>query len=285
MKKLFLQTSLLCLIYSSVLFSQILNSGFENWTDGEPDNWWSNNVPGVVTGVTQSNESHSGNYAARLDIVDLGGSPYFPLLFAGGDDDGFPVSQRYASLRGYYKFIPTIGTQAFTVSVTLLRLSEYVGGGNFIANTAVANYAEFNCAISYVTSDIPDTVLISIQVIDVSGLPNPATALVDDLSLSGSVDVKEISNNQLPNSYNLLQNYPNPFNPSTKIEYAIHEESFVSLKVYNLIGQEVATLVNQNQKAGTYRADFNADGMQSGIYIAKLNAGGFTRSVKMTLLK
>jgi len=52
-----------------------------------------------------------------------------------------------------------------------------------------------------------------------------------------------------------------------------------------LIGQEVATLVNQYQKAGTYRADFNATGMQSGIYIAKLTAGGFTRSVKMTLLK
>jgi hypothetical protein len=60
-----------------------------------------------------------------------------------------------------------------------------------------------------------------------------------------------------------MQNYPNPFNPSTKIEYTIPEESFVDLKVYNLIGQEVATLVNQHQKAGTYKADFNATGMQS----------------------
>ncbi len=105
------------------------------------------------------------------------------------------------------------------------------------------------------------------------------------LSLGGIVDVKEIANNQVPTSYELLQNYPNPFNPSTKIEYSIPEESFVQLKVYNLIGQEVATLVNQHQKAGTYRADFDAEGMQSGIYIARLTSNSFTRSVKMTLLK
>ena len=113
MKKLFLQISLLCLFHSSLLFAQILNPGFENWTDGEPDNWWSNNIPGMVTGVTQSTESNSGNYAARLGIVNLGGTPHFPLLFAGEDDDGFLVSQRYASLRGYYKFTPTQATQAF----------------------------------------------------------------------------------------------------------------------------------------------------------------------------
>ena len=97
--------------------------------------------------------------------------------------------------------------------------------------------------------------------------------------------LKKLHRGQTPTSYNLFQNYPNPFNPSTKIEYSIPEESFVQLKVYNLIGQEVATLVNQHQKAGTYRADFNAEGMQSGIYIARLTSNGFTQSVKMTLLK
>jgi hypothetical protein len=92
-------------------------------------------------------------------------------------------------------------------------------------------------------------------------------------------------NARIPAKFGLSQNYPNPFNPTTKIEYSIPEESFVNLKIYNLIGQEVATLVNQHQKAGTYRADFNAGGLYSGIYIAKLNAGGISKSIKMTLLK
>lgn len=167
----------------------------------------------------------------------------------------------------------------------MLRLSEYVGGGNFSGSTAVPNYTEFICPITYSTADIPDTVLISIQLFDASGSPNNADALVDDLSLSGSVDVREIISSHQAVSYGLLQNYPNPFNPSTKIEYSIPEASFVILKVYNLIGQEVATLVNHYQKDGVYRAEFNAEGLNSGIYIAKLTANGFSQSIKITLMK
>ena len=152
----------------------------------------------------------------------------------------------------------------------------------------VPNYTEFIVPVDYIDStEIPDTALIYISYLDTAdgcGRLEAELSLMI-LSLGGFVDIKEITNTQTPASYELMQNYPNPFNPSTKIEYSIPEESFVELKIYNLIGQEVATLVNQNQNAGTYRADFNAEGMQSGIYIAKLNANGFTRSVKMTLLK
>lgn len=97
-------------------------------------------------------------------------------------------------------------------------------------------------------------------------------------------DVKEITG-ILPSEFNLSQNYPNPFNPSTLIEYSLTTESFVDLKVYDILGNEVAVLVNEEQNAGTYRANFSGDGLSSGLYIAQITAGNLTQSIKMTLLK
>ena len=83
----------------------------------------------------------------------------------------------------------------------------------------------------------------------------------------------------------LKQNYPNPFNPTTSIQYAISSKQFVTLKVYNLLGREVATLVNENKEAGNYSVNFNASKLPSGVYVYKLQAGSFTQTRKMTLIK
>jgi photosystem II stability/assembly factor-like uncharacterized protein len=88
-----------------------------------------------------------------------------------------------------------------------------------------------------------------------------------------------------PKTFNLAQNYPNPFNPITKISYAIPQNSFVELKVFNLLGQEITTLVNQEKPAGYYEVDFNASNLPTGVYIYKLQAGSFIETRKMILLK
>ena len=89
--------------------------------------------------------------------------------------------------------------------------------------------------------------------------------------------------------FTLLQNYPNPFNPSTKIQYSIGEAAQVSLKVYNLLGQEVATLVNGRQEAGSYAVPFNTNkgtlSLSSGIYFYRLEAGSFVSMKKLILMK
>ena len=85
--------------------------------------------------------------------------------------------------------------------------------------------------------------------------------------------------------YELTQNYPNPFNPTTSIQYAISSKQFVTLKVYNLLGKEVATLVNENKEAGNYMVNFDASILPSGVYIYKLQAGDFVQTRKMTLVK
>ena len=85
--------------------------------------------------------------------------------------------------------------------------------------------------------------------------------------------------------FSLFDNYPNPFNPATSINYSLKNDGFVSLKVYNILGQQVADLVNQNQKAGYYNINFNAFDLPSGVYIYTIKASGFTSGKKMLLIK
>jgi len=85
--------------------------------------------------------------------------------------------------------------------------------------------------------------------------------------------------------FSLSQNYPNPFNPVTRIDYSIKESGFVSLRVYDTIGNEVSTLVNENKPAGSYSVNFNAGSLPSGMYIYRLTSGKFTSSKKLTVIK
>ena len=95
----------------------------------------------------------------------------------------------------------------------------------------------------------------------------------------------ESTRTDLPNDYLLNQNYPNPFNPTTTISYQIPQNSHVILKVYNILGKEVATLVNGQEAAGKYQINFNASNLASGIYLYQLRAGSFIATKKLILLK
>lgn len=91
--------------------------------------------------------------------------------------------------------------------------------------------------------------------------------------------------NETVNGFELNQNYPNPFNPVTNIKFAIPNSGFVSLKVFDITGKEVATLVNENMKSGSYSVDLNAAEWSSGVYIYRLTTNDFTSTKKMTLVK
>jgi len=83
----------------------------------------------------------------------------------------------------------------------------------------------------------------------------------------------------------LAQNYPNPFNPSTTFQFSITKSSHVLLEVFNILGQPVARLVDENLSAGTYRMNFDASALSSGVYLYRLTAGNFTQTMKMVLMK
>jgi len=88
-----------------------------------------------------------------------------------------------------------------------------------------------------------------------------------------------------PDKFALNQNYPNPFNPSTSIEFQLPKESFVTLKIYNILGVEIATLVNEQKAAGFHKINFDAAGLTSGLYIYKISTLNFEQTRKMLLLK
>jgi hypothetical protein len=89
----------------------------------------------------------------------------------------------------------------------------------------------------------------------------------------------------LPTAYNLSQNYPNPFNPSTQIRFDLPERSHVRLQIYNILGQEMHTLVNEDRNPGSYVVEFNAAGLPSGVYFYKITAGNYTAQRKMLIIK
>ncbi|MBA4406497.1 peptidase S8 [bacterium] len=122
--------------------------------------------------------------------------------------------------------------------------------------------------------------------VDVVADPPPQGNIIADNKnndvISLAKDSEEIS---IPTDYALNQNYPNPFNPTTKISYSLPDANFVTLKIYDMLGSEVATLVNENKPAGKFEVEFDASRLSSGTYVYKLIAGNYQLTKKMQLVK
>jgi hypothetical protein len=97
--------------------------------------------------------------------------------------------------------------------------------------------------------------------------------------------VSDGTGSEIPKAYDLKNNYPNPFNPTTSIEFSITNSGFVTLRVYDVLGNELRTLVNEEKSPGDYKIRFDGSNLSSGIYFYVLNAGGKTFCKKMCLLK
>jgi hypothetical protein len=101
----------------------------------------------------------------------------------------------------------------------------------------------------------------------------------------GSIAVRQVSDSRLPEDFILEQNYPNPFNPSTTIKYALPQSLVVRLSVYDLLGREVSAIVNERRDAGVHEVKFDGSNFVSGVYFYRLQAGTYTKTKKLTVLK
>ena len=220
-------------------------------------------LPGFVTEI--SYDPYRRQYEHPFTINSQWSDTYTQTISINGT----PVTSSSVSIS---TLVDAYGTMTIPggASYEALRIREELtisGITNVNFSFISKNGAQVN--VNAVSSNPPNSGMISVD----------GTTYYDGLVTS----VKQISG--LPNDFSLSQNYPNPFNPSTNIQYSIPEQSFVELKVFDVLGNEVATLVNKEQTAGVYRADFSGNSLASGLYIARITAGNFSNTIKMTLLK
>jgi len=268
------------------IYAQIPNAGFEDWDTCNPIDWaTSDGDCSVFNPVTKSTDVHGGSSAVRGEVISFISINITPILQSGQTAEGFPISQRYASVQGFYKFSP-VGGDRFVVNIVFTKNGTTVAQGVIADSTTRSTYTQFDVTMTYLTSDVPDTVIIHISIIGpVTGddFHLGSVMFVDDLSFSGPVAVEE--HETIPTDFQLYQNYPNPFNPSTEIRYDLPEASHVSLRVDNVLGQEVAVLVDEEKAAGVYQVQFNASKLTSGVYFYKLQADQFVQTKKLLLLR
>jgi hypothetical protein len=288
MKKIFILSMFTFLFSVTILAQNVLNGGFESWTNQSPDNWWTNNVPFIsFVPITQSSNAHSGSSSLKGTAVQYTGGLGIPILQSGASAAGFPITQKFKTVSGYYQFSPLSGDK-FTGDILMFSGANQIGFANFEITASISSWTQFSVDFDYFIDGTPDNCRLLFTLV------GPVTGddfhvgsyfLLDDVTLSGtatSVNDKNI----IPAKSSLEQNYPNPFNPSTKIQYNLPENSFVSLKLYNIIGKEVASLVNSAVPAGTHEVVFDASGLNSGIYFYTLKTGNnFVQTKKMILMK
>jgi hypothetical protein len=151
-----------------------------------------------------------------------------------------------------------------TGEVTLGTTSEF--SGNILANTNIA----MNTGATLNGRALAQTAV---------------TLIADTISLEGANSVEDQIEQLKPSDFNMYQNYPNPFNPTTNIEYNLPTSTHVYLQVYDILGRKIATLVDEFQPAGKKSVEFNASRLPSGVYFYRLQAGSFTETKKLVLLR
>jgi len=294
MKKCFLALPLLLLvILGGNSSAQIPNAGFESWTGTNPmnpDGWFPNNIPTLATPITRSATAHTGSFAVQGSVANYFGFSYGPVI-----QTFFGYTGRPGMLTGYYNFT-SVEHDTFLVIVWLFsnNLSQFVAIGSFGSGATTAGYHQFTAPLEYASAAAPDSAWIEAIIGTGDGQDSVhfgSAFLLDDLAFEGSATgVAEVSTK--PVSHALHQNYPNPFNPSTTIRFELPEAAYVRLAVFNLLGEEVVQLVDDQRQAGVYDQQFDASGLASGTYFYRLEvqkSGGDGRSFvqvrKMTILR
>jgi len=238
--------------------------------------------PGNGIGQAYPNVSTSAD--GRIVFVAWQGFEYTGAIGASAwnmyPGDGGPQSGIVYYTDLYYTWSDDFGETWYDVEI-LKGDASVMEQHPYLARRIVFDGDQATVHYMYQEDAIPGAAIFGTQVAGQNSLSNDTRWLYDSITFT----VLSVDDNNVVNNFTLEQNYPNPFNPSTKIDYTISERSAVTLKVYDVLGKEVATLVNSTQDAGNHTVTFEAGNLASGLYIYTLSNGNFTSSRKMMLLK
>lgn len=277
MKKLLL--SLCAVTLQSMLFAQVPNAGFENWAGGNPTDWNTNNLTGLATPVTQSNDQHGGASALRMEVVNALGNPFPGLATCSGTGGtGFPVSQTYGSMSFYYK-ANLLGTDELATSIIFYDANNNgTAAGGLTSTTNASVYTQAVVPISTIVAGTPATALISFTIGNSgSGATIGTWMLIDDVALSMSTGTPELN----PQRISLSAPQPNPASDYALLPFSLNTTSQADIRVYDLQGRLVEVILQETLNAGNYKAEINTANLQSGIYTCVLTAGEEQHQVKL----
>ena len=254
---------------------------------------------GIQGGITNfnSNQGYNGDYAKNFrfrteDAIDYFVADYFrnqPSFYKADSNTSTDYTAKINGRRGAegrdlefaaaWNDIYGLGIGIIPNNVKLKVAGIVAGGFNYGGGDSAPDNADINGNAG------PDSI-INLGIIDPdkdgNGIPDPTIFITDAADNYAA---------EIPSEFRLSQNYPNPFNPETKISYQIpmindrSDAVHVTLKVYNILGKTVATLVDENKPAGDYSVNFNASNLPSGVYIYELKAADYRSVKKMSLIK
>ncbi|MEO8209949.1 MAG: T9SS type A sorting domain-containing protein [bacterium] len=251
-------------------------------------------VPSIGDTAKYYNPPGSNNLVVKPNYKELDLSSF--NMYSNGDPaigDPSNFRETYFNLQGYQRF----GTSWINPSTS--QPSKFPFSGDPVTSTGWLQTSgedrRSQMSIGPLTMNPNDTQSVIVAQVIARGTSNTnSVAVLRNLSnyvrgiyennFQGVLSVKNVSS-EIPSGFTLEQNYPNPFNPSTVIRYSIKENRFITLKVFDILGNEISTLVNQKQNAGSYEVEFNATNLSSGIYFYKLITDSFTDTKRMILVK
>ncbi len=206
-----------------------------------------------------------------------------PLTIVGSNifDMTFIVEHHYSKATWYYNFVDSVYMESF------YKKDDSIFYNNNISASLLTN------TFSYRINTTVDTTLLKAGYSFYYQIVAKDKGLIKETSLAPDTGYYQciwdfntgITEQRLLSEYNLFQNYPNPFNPETKIRFQIPKQSVVTLKIYDVLGREISTLVNEEKTVGIYEFNFNASDLASGVYYYQLTAGGYTKTRKMQVIK
>lgn len=274
---------IIILLYALPIFGQNFVNG--NFEQGPNSGWnvYSSNGAGIIgtaaffysTSITPSVNPRSGNYMARI-----GGFGY--AVNSISQVVTLPTTSK-VYLVSYYQDRASTGSECSGL---------FAGAEVKIIISGTTVHSEYLCYYNTVnnwTLAYLDLTTIAGKTVEITFKADAANSVwsylyLDDIAITSSLtDIEDAD--LVPVKYKLNQNFPNPFNPETVIQYQLASTSFVSLKIYDVLGNEVSTLVNETKTPGTHQIIFNASNLPSGIYMYRLNAGSFSSTKKLVLIR
>lgn len=239
----------------------------------------------VVTGSTR--RATTSTNALLMKIPLTGGAPIWTRIWDASTTDtdaGYDLVQSNISVPGGYAVTGETlrGANSFDPFLWRTNVNGVIPVMHCEDSTVMQTYTNSHRLDSFL--------LVRVKVSDKEWTPSIITPTCNNKTIclgtgSSSPMGTEEDNSVMITEYSLEQNYPNPFNPSTTIKYDIPEASLVTIKVYDISGKEVVTLVNENKNYGRYEVQFNGDNLSTGVFYYKITAGNFTEVKKMILIK